>query len=98
MYRIIKSDGTTLAVTETIRYIKVSDNGCYIQATKNDAVGIAHNGTPYNVRGHADIANAEIVSVQEFDGGKAIEQLEANQIAIEDALCELDMLGGMTDE
>ena len=40
--KIIKaSDGTVLALTEDVTYIKKADNGCYILCPEPDASGIA---------------------------------------------------------
>ena len=40
--KIIKaSDGTVLALTEDVTYIKKADNGCYILCPEPDASGIS---------------------------------------------------------
>ena len=48
--KIIKaSDGTVLALTEDVTYIKKADNGCYILCPEPDASGISYAGTPYHL-------------------------------------------------
>ena len=48
--KIIKaSDGTVLALTEDVTYIKKADNGCYILCPEPDASGISYAGTPYQL-------------------------------------------------
>ena len=50
MFKIIKaSDGTVLALTEDVTYIKKADNGCYILCPEPDASGISYAGTPYQL-------------------------------------------------
>ena len=50
MFKIIKaSDGTVLALTEDVTYIKKADNGCYILCPEPDASGISYAGTPYHL-------------------------------------------------
>ena len=50
MFKIIKaSDGTVLALTEDVTYIKKADNGCYILCPEPDASGISYTGTPYHL-------------------------------------------------
>ena len=45
--KIIKaSDGTVLALTEDVTYIKKADNGCYILCPEPDAPGISYAGPP----------------------------------------------------
>ncbi len=73
MYRIIKTDGTELGITDSVRYIKISHNGTYIAATENDAVGIAYRNKPYNLRNHDEIPNADSVIVIKVDAGYIFE-------------------------
>lgn len=50
MFKIIKaSDGTVLALTEDVTYIKKADNGCYILCPEPDASGISYAGMPYHL-------------------------------------------------
>ena len=57
MYRIIKTDGTELGITDT---------------TKDNAIGVAFNSEPYNLYGHSDIENVDTVIVSKIDGGAAV--------------------------
>ncbi len=73
MYRIINTtDGKELGAVDHVTYIKVGPSGSYIFADQEDAVGIALNGTPYNLVGHDEIQEADTVVVSEFDGGALV--------------------------
>lgn len=63
LYSIVKTDGTVLGVTESVRYIKIHENGCYTNANENDAIGVAFKNKPYNLAGYSEIENAETVIV-----------------------------------
>ena len=74
MYRIIKIDGTEFGVTDSVNYIKISENGCFTNATAEDAVGVAFNSVAYNLVGHNEIEGADTVVVSKIDGGKIIQE------------------------
>lgn len=80
MYRIIKIDGTELGVTDSVNYIKISENGCFTNATAEDAVGVAFNSVTYNLVGHNEIEEADTVVVSKIDGGY---EIKSHQTAIE---------------
>lgn len=80
MYRIIKIDGTELGVTDYVNYIKISENGCFTNATAEDAVGVAFNSVAYNLVGHNEIEEADTVVVSKIDGGY---EIKSHQTAIE---------------
>lgn len=80
MYRIIKIDGTELGVTDSVNYIKISKNGCFTNATAEDAVGVAFNSVAYNLVGHNEIEEADTVVVSKIDGGY---EIKSHQTAIE---------------
>ena len=80
MYRIIKIDGTELGVTDFVNYIKISENGCFTNATAEDAVGVAFNSVAYNLVGHNEIEEADTVVVSKIDGGY---EIKSHQTAIE---------------
>lgn len=80
MYRIIKIDGTELGITDSVNYIRYSDNGCFTTATQTDAIGVAFNSTPYNLIGHDEIEDADTVIVSKIDGGQ---EIKSHQTAIE---------------
>ena len=67
MYRLVTTAGVELGITEEVRYIKRSDNGSFVRADRENAVGVAHNGTPYNLLGHEEIEGADTVIVREAD-------------------------------
>lgn len=80
MYRIIKIDGTELGVTDSVNYIKISENGCFTNAIAEDAVGVAFNSVAYNLVGHNEIEEADTVVVSKIDGGY---EIKSHQTAIE---------------
>ena len=80
MYRIIKIDGTELGVTDSVNYYKISENGCFTNATAEDAVGVAFNSVAYNLVGHNEIEEADTVVVSKIDGGY---EIKSHQTAIE---------------
>lgn len=80
MYRIIKINGTELGVTDSVNYIKISENGCFTNATAEDAVGVAFNSVAYNLVGHNEIEEADTVVVSKIDGGY---EIKSHQTAIE---------------
>lgn len=80
MYRIIKIDGIELGVTDSVNYIKISENGCFTNATAEDAVGVAFNSVAYNLVGHNEIEEADTVVVSKIDGGY---EIKSHQTAIE---------------
>ena len=82
MYKIIKPDGVTVT-TEKPNFIRVHSNGCYILCPREKAEGIAYNGTPYLFK--------DGVIVYEDDGGKTLDDLLAENKALNDSLAETDM-------
>lgn len=81
MYRIIKIDGTELGITDSVNYIRISDNGCYTNATQQEATGVAYQSIAYNLVGHSEIDGADTVVVSKIDGGAEVGSL-ANTINI----------------
>lgn len=84
MFKIIKaSDGTVLALTEDVTYIKKADNGCYILCPEPDASGISYAGTPYHLLDRDPMGDElESVILEPTDIGGWIMEAKA---AIEDA-------------
>lgn len=73
MYQIIRiSDGEKIGITDSIRYIKLGKSGSYATAKKEDAIGVAYNGTAYNLHGYNEIEGASSVVVSEIDSGKLV--------------------------
>lgn len=75
MYRIIKTDGTELGITDQVTYIKFGANGCFTNAAVEDAIGVAFSSTPYNLFGHDEIEGTDTVIVSQIDGGAAVGSL-----------------------
>ena len=72
MYRIIKTDGTELGLTDSVHYIKIHQNGCFTPATEEDAIGVAFRSIAYNLFGHEEIEGAETVIVSKADTGDVL--------------------------
>ena len=80
MYRL-KVNDERLTFCEEPRYIKVNPtSGCFIQATPEDAQGIAVFGQPYNLPGHTEITH-EVFTPTE--GGQEGEGTVSREIAPE---------------
>ena len=84
MFKIIKaSDGTVLALTEDVTYIKKADNGCYILCPEPDASGISYACTPYHLLDRDPMGDdLESVMLEQTDIGSWVTE---TQTAIEDA-------------
>ena len=80
MYRIIKIDGTELGITDSVNYIRISDNGCFAPTAQWDAIGVAFNSVAYNLVGHKEIDGADTVVISEIDGGY---EIKTHQTAID---------------
>ncbi len=76
MYKITKIDGTDVGYTDSVIYIKIASNGCFIQTDNQNAIGVAYAGTPYNLFGHNEIPGVDEVMVVEQDGGQKIGTVE----------------------
>lgn len=70
MYLVIKTDGTELGMTDSVYYIKIGQSGSYAPCPAADAIGVAFNGTVYNLIGREDIADADTVVVVKCDAGE----------------------------
>ena len=74
MFQILKTNGEELGFVDTVRYIKIAENGCYLESKSDEAIGIAFKGEPYKL---------DEVILKEVDGGKIIEEKQtANELAI----------------
>ncbi len=82
--KIIKaSDGTVLALTEDVTYIKKADDGCYILCPEPDASGISYASTPYHLLDRDPMGDdLESVMLEQTDIGSWVTE---TQTAIEDA-------------
>lgn len=94
MYRIINTDtGAEIGSTEAPRYTKLSENGTRIEATKEEATGIAYKGTPYNLLNTEGVGAEETVLLSEYDAGDNVADTAKNSASIaelETAICDLD--------
>lgn len=94
MYRIINTKtGAEIGSTEAPRYIKLSENGTKIEATPEEALGIAYKSTAYNLFGREGVGAEETVLLSEYDAGDNVAETVKNTDSIaelEDAMCEQD--------
>ena len=94
MYRIINTDsGAEIGVTEKPLYIKKSASGQNVEATKEEAQGIAYKGTPYNLLNREGVGADETVLLSEYDEGDNVADTAKNSASIaelETAICDLD--------
>lgn len=70
MYKISKDD-EIIALQEKLRYIKLSKEGAFIQCGKDDALGIAVDGTFYRFD-YKDVPGYDAVRIAEVEGGEYI--------------------------
>ena len=89
MYRLATTKGVELGVTEEVRYIRHCDNGSFVRTDREDAVGVAWGGVPYNLLGHEEIEGADTVIVSETEIGEVLDRRISE---LEEALCELDAI------
>lgn len=90
MFRIININGAVLGNTDTVNYIRVAKNGCFVPTNKKNAIGVAYKGTPYNLLGFQNIEGADTVIVVDVDSGTAIDDLNIGIEANSDQLAEVD--------
>lgn len=92
IYQLRTPEGKILGYTEEPRYIKVhKTTGCFVQATKEDAQGIAYKSVAYNFYGHHWFKHAPHIILREVDGAEYISDIEKQNIALEEQLAETDM-------
>lgn len=72
MYHVIKMDSTDLGITDSINYIRISEDGCFVPTDQEHAIGVAVDSVPYNLVGHDEIEGAETIVVSEIDGGAVL--------------------------
>lgn len=72
MFKIIKGDGTSLAMTEAPNYVKRHENGCNVLCDAAEAQGIAHSGVVYHLQDRPTLEGAETVTLEEVDAGAEI--------------------------
>lgn len=82
MYSIVK-DNLEIGIVENPTYIRMQDNGAYGLCSKEEAQGIAYNGTPYHVWGMPELEGAESVALVEFDiGNRIFEQQQSLDVLL----------------
>jgi len=95
MYEIIK-DGKILALTDTLHFIKISNNGSYVEATEDEALGIAVAGIAYHLLGRESFGECETVSYKRANAGeymfnhtRQFTDIESQLINTQLALCDV---------
>lgn len=75
MYRIIKTDGVELGMTDSVMYIRIGGSGCFTPCSADEAIGVAFQSVPYNLLGHEEIEGADTVIVSAVDGGARVRDI-----------------------
>lgn len=98
----ILSEGALLALCERPRYVKVNEEtGAYVEATAEEAVGVAVDGQVYNLPGGTAISDTPEAVIQEAEAPEYVfrnrarillneETTGAAIVAMEEAMCEMD--------
>lgn len=94
MYRVLTTEGTELGITDSVLFIKISPEGTYIEATEDEAVGIAFESTPYNLIGHTEIRDAKTVILVETTLAQVMKEQTA---LVEKFQANMDYLAMMSD-
>ena len=96
---VLTSEGERLIFCEEPRYIKINPNsGCFIQASFEDAQGVAVLSQPYNLPGHTEITR-EVFTPTE--GGEEGEGTITREVAPEVEIERVDdyaYLKGLEDK
>ena len=69
----IRKNGMVLTRAETPNYIRQHPKGFYYLCDKEDAMGVAVNGTPYSFT-EGGMSNCEVVQLVECDAGKILHE------------------------
>ena len=94
MNKIVKSNGTELGVTDSVLFIRVSAEGTYIEATEEEAVGVAFDGTAYNLPGHSEIEGADTVALIPITMDEYLKELSARWERMQASVDYLAMMSG----
>ena len=88
MYQIVNK-GKLVALCDRPRWVRVKpESGAYIEARREDAVGVAIGGRVYALS-EVDVRQIDGAEVL-FESRGRLERLSLDVAAIEDALCEQD--------
>lgn len=90
MFKIITTNWAEIGLTDSVRFIKVSPEGSFVEASKEEAIGIAFNSVPYNLAGKNEIAEAESVIIIETDSGREVSDLRAQAARQAEELVQSD--------
>lgn len=88
MYKVT-SGGEVIGYSDSVVFIRLHGNGCYVPCDVAEATGIVVGGAVYNLPGE-DIGAAETAAYTKVDGGTYIFTQQAQLAATEDAACALD--------
>ena len=81
MYKVIKN-GTQLALTERLNYIRLHPDGFYLLCEESEAQGIALAGTPYHLDGREGLPGCETVTLQETDAGAGLQNVDTLVVSL----------------
>ena len=82
---LIKENDNTIALVDSLRFIRQSESGCFVEATEGTAQGIVLNGNPFNLLGRKVMdEELPIVWYSKVDGGEYIlyQQAEIDEIIL----------------
>lgn len=99
MYHIVKTDGTSVTLSEEVRYIRENlSTGAFVEADELTAQGVAVNGTPYNLvgrtplRGVADTVNIASLTAEEAEKAHAKAERDQEIAECKDYLTRTDYI------
>lgn len=95
MYKITKSNGTELGVTDSVLFIRKSPEGTLVEASEADAVGVAFEGTAYNLPGHSEIEDADTVVLTPTTVGEYLKEQTAKWERMQAGVDYLAMMSGV---
>ncbi len=89
LHQIITTNGKLLGITDSVNYIKIAENGSFVPAQMEEAIGVAYQSKAYNLAGHGDISEAETVTVSDIDAGTLLYNM--SQIIMDNSEILLNM-------
>ena len=82
-------------ITDSVLFIKVSPEGTYIEATEDEAAGVAFEGTAYNLPGHSEIVDADTVILAPITLGEYIKEQNEKWERMQAGVDYLAMMSGV---
>ena len=92
MYEFINTfDDSVIGYSDTVNYIRLSKNGCYVPCPEADAQGVAYNSAPYHLFGRPDLDDLPTVLVNKVDTGHEVDALKAEDKSLGDQTTQLQL-------